>query len=442
MKLNHLLAFLVAITASLPGVALRLGGIHPSPPVATLVSGVAIVAASFVLLWTCDAAQAEVSQALALAGVALIAVLPEYSVDMYFTWQAGKFPGSNYAHYAIANMTGANRLLIGVAWGMIVAVYWFRFRRAVVIEGERRMELFFLALATAYALIIPLKGTLAWYDGLVFLGIYLWYILLAARRHCSECEPEGPAALLRTLSTPYRRLSILVLFLFAGGVILANAKPFCEGLVGTGRLFHINEFLLVQWLAPVASESPEFIVALMFAWRGQAGLALGSLLSAKLNQWTLLVGMIPGVFAASHGSLAHPIPMNNVQMSEILLTATQSVLAVVLLAGLRLSMGGAVLLFGLFIGQFLLPVCSAWFPHLAFGLGSQQIHPVFSVLYIAVAAAIFLQAPKALGQLHRGLSAAPPESEAAAANGETPGPPFKSPHCEKCRWRLAAAGKR
>jgi cation:H+ antiporter len=213
-------------------------------------------------------------------------------------------------------------------------------------------------------------------------------------------------------------------------VILANAAPFCEGLIGTGRVFHINEFLLVQWLAPIASEAPEFIVALVFTWRGQAGLALGSLLSAKLNQWTLLVGMIPGVYAVSHGSLAHPLPADATQFSEILLTAAQSLLAVVLLAGLRLSIGGAMLLFGLFIGQFLLPLCSQWFPALAFGLGAKQIHPVFCILYAVVAVALFLQNPRSIRRLRRGLKISEGEQE------EQP----LTPQCEKCRFRLVSIG--
>jgi cation:H+ antiporter len=189
-----------------------------------------------------------------------------------------------------------------------------------------------------------------------------------------------------------------------GCVILANAAPFCEGLIATGKVLHINEFLLVQWLAPIASEAPEFIVALAFAWRGKAGLALGSLLSAKLNQWTLLVGMIPGVFALSHGTLEHPLPTGNGQMSELLLTAAQSLFAVVLLASLRLSIGGAILLLGLFIGQFILPLLSPVFPGLAFGLGAHQIHPVFSIMYLAVAAALFLQQPRQVFNLvNRGI---------------------------------------
>ncbi|MEN6537497.1 MAG: sodium:calcium antiporter [Bryobacteraceae bacterium] len=408
---KQVVTILLTALAALPGLIVRVSGLELQPPVMALLSGISILAASFVLLWACDAAQSEVSQAVALAVVALIAVLPEYSVDMYFTWQAGKYPASNYAHYAIANMTGANRLLIGVAWALIATLFWLRFRRDVELEDSRRMELFFLGLATAYAFLIPLKGTLAWYDGVVFLGIYVWYLVVAARRPVEEVEPEGPAELFARLPKTQRRLAILAAFLFAGCAILASAEPFCEGLVATGKMFRINEFLLVQWLAPLASEAPEFTVALVFAWRGQASMALGSLLSAKLNQWTLLVGMIPGAFAISHGTLEHPLPMSSGQMSELLLTAAQSLFAVVLLAGLRLSIGNAILLFGLFIGQFILPLFSPMFPGLAFGLDARQIHPVFSIVYCAVAAALFLQQPKQVLKLAGGWESDTEKSE-------------------------------
>ena len=376
----------LAILVTLPGTFARLADLTLSAPTEALLSGMAILGASFLLLWACDAAQADIPQALALAVVALIAVLPEYAVDMYFTWQAGKFPDSDYAHYAIANMTGANRLLIGVAWGVIALVGWVRSRRDVQLDPVRRTELAFLAMATAYAFLIPIKGTLAWYDGIVFLGIYAWYIYVASKQKRCECEDEtGVVALLLGLPARKRRAATMALFLFSAGVILANAEPFCEGLIVTGKLLHINEFLLVQWLAPIASEAPEFCLAIAFAWRGQAGLALGSLLSSKLNQWTLLVGMIPGVYAVSHGSIDHPLPMGSFQLHEIFLTAAQSLLAVVLLLSLRLTLGKAMLLFVLFAGQLVLPGIVQAHPQWFGAIPSDAIHPIFSALYLIIA---------------------------------------------------------
>lgn len=442
---NHFLILLAAL-AAVPGIALRLLGVSFAPPETALIAGAAIVGASFLLLWACDAAQADISQSLALAVVALIAVLPEYAVDMYFTWQAGRHEDSAYAHYAIANMTGANRLLIGVAWGLIAFISYMRHRGAVMIEAERRLELFFLGLATVYALVIPIKGTLAWYDAIVFLAMYGWYIVLAGKRPRGECEAEGPAELLVRLPTTPRRMATAALFVFAAGAILTNAKPFCEGLIGTGKQLRINEFLLVQWLAPIASEAPEFIVAIGFAWRGRAGTGLGSLLSAKLNQWTLLVGMIPAVFAVAHGTLAHPIPMGSFQMHEILLTAAQSLLAVVLLASMRFTMGGAMLLFGLFAGQLIAPTIVEAFPAGApFGLQTWQIHPIFSLLYVAAAAAIFFHNPRLVYSLRHGIRAVRGDSpadqgprgasDAVLHEAEND---VKTPHCVVCRWRLRA----
>jgi cation:H+ antiporter len=399
---RYLAWMLLAALVTLPGTLTRLAGVHMSAPMTAVLAGVAVLGAAFLLLWACDAAQKDISQALAIAIVALIAVLPEYAVDMYFTWRAGHEP--QYAQYAIANMTGANRLLIGIGWVAIAVIFWIKTRKAVFIGRERRTELFFLGLATLYAFVIPIKGSLAWYDGVVFLGLYVWYIIVAGRRPCTECDVDGPAELLMSLRTVPRRLATLGLFLFAALTILANAEPFSEGLVHTGKLLHINEFLLVQWLAPIASEAPEFVVAIMFALRGQAGLALGSLLSSKLNQWTLLVGMIPGVYAASSGQLHSPIPMGSFQMHEVLLTAAQSALAVVMLVTLRLSVGQSLLLLGLFLGQFILPSVVEAFPGLGvLGLQGEQIHQLFSLLYLVAAFTLFLDKPGRFRGLMQGL---------------------------------------
>ena len=82
--------------------------------------------------------------------------------------------------------------------------------------------------------------------------------------------------------------------------------PFEDGeksLVATGKGMGIDEFLLVQWVAPLASESPEFIVAFLFALKGAAAAGMGTMISSKVNQWTLLVGALPAAFALSGGHL-------------------------------------------------------------------------------------------------------------------------------------------
>lgn len=328
-------------------------GLHPSPQWMALSAGLAIFGASFMLSWAAELAQFEIPQALALALLALIAVLPEYAVDMYFAWMAGKDP--TYTAFATANMTGANRLLIGVGWAAVVFAFWLKTRKKEVrLEPEHKIEVLFLGLATLYSFFIPFKGQLDLFDAAIFIAIFVLYMRRASQAEHVEPELEGPAEVMAQWGIPARRLVTLAFFLLSGLTILVAAEPFAEGLLATGRTFGIEEFILVQWLAPLASESPEFIVAILFALRANPGASLGTLISSKINQWTLLIGMLPIVYALSLGEIS-PMQMDRRQIEELFLTAAQSLFAVAVLANLSFSVGEALMLFILFTVQLLIP---------------------------------------------------------------------------------------
>jgi cation:H+ antiporter len=80
-----------------------------------------------------------------------------------------------------------------------------------------------------------------------------------------------------------------VLFVVAAVVVLSAAEPFGRSLVDTRAALGLDEFLLVQWLAPVASEAPEVIVAITFALRGRADDGLGALLAHRCRELPALV---------------------------------------------------------------------------------------------------------------------------------------------------------
>jgi cation:H+ antiporter len=334
-------------------IVIYMAGGHPPPHWMALSSGLSIFGAAFMLSWAAELAQKDIPQALAIALLALIAVLPEYAVDMYFAWQAGKDP--SYTAFAMANMTGANRLLIGVGWAAVVFTFWLKTgTKAIQLEREHKIEIFYLGLATVYSFIIPFKGRLDLTDAAVFIGIFAFYMRAAAKASHVEPELEGPAALIENFGEGVRRLATILFFLFSGFTIFIAAEPFAEGLLATGRKFGIEEFILVQWLAPLASESPEFIVAILFALRAQPGISMGALLSSKVNQWTLLIGMLPVVFAVSAGRLG-PMEMDQRQVEEMFLTAAQSLFAVAILANLSFSLGEAAIIFVLFSTQLFFP---------------------------------------------------------------------------------------
>jgi cation:H+ antiporter len=366
---------LIMMALAWPAVLLRFHVISASHVIETAFFGLGIVSAAFILTWVAEAAERDVPRTLALAGLALIAVLPEYAVDVLFAWKAGDDP--SYAAYATANMTGGNRLLVGLGWSMVVAIFVIRTKGSILkLASVHRNEVGILGIATVYSFIIPLRGGITLFDAAFLISLFGVYVYLASK---GEVEEEsalvGPAESIANLPTTQRRWTLIGLFVYAGAAILVAAEPFAEGLIETGTQFGIDEFQLVQWVAPFASEFPEFLVAGLLAWRLRADAALGALVSSKVNQWTLLIGCLPVAYALSSGSL-DPLPTDNRQAEEVLLTAAQSLLAVILLINLRMSLWEGGVLFVLFMAQFLTP-------------HSIVSRDVFTIMYF-VAAGIFL----------------------------------------------------
>ena len=95
-------------------------------------------------------AQLDISAGLAIAILALIAVLPEYAVDFVFASKGGQsFAQTGAAclpidggtespcSLALANMTGANRLLIGIGWTMVVFIAFYRLKSKGKLPDDR-----------------------------------------------------------------------------------------------------------------------------------------------------------------------------------------------------------------------------------------------------------------------------------------------------------------
>jgi cation:H+ antiporter len=351
---------LAALATGVPAVALRVAHVDVPPLVGVVLFGAGVLAAVALLLWASEAARMDLSGSLALAILALVAILPEYAIDIYFAFTAGSRP--EFAAYAAANMTGANRLLIGVAWPLLVfAAIWAVRRRglpgdrtAVRLAPHRRIEVIFLVIATGYALVIPLTRRLAWYDTVVLAAIFVAYLLRIRHTEAGEEPVAGVAAAVATRPAAARRLVVGALFAVAAALVLASAEPFGRSLIETGATFGIDKFLLVQWLAPIASEAPEVIVAVAFALRGRANDGLGALLAAKLNQWTLLIACLPVAFYLGGGEAAGLL-LDDRQTEELVLTAAQTVFGVAVLLDMRITRVEAILLLVLFGAQFVFP---------------------------------------------------------------------------------------
>ena len=367
---------LLCLLVAAPAAGVRLTQTALAPALALLVFGVAVVASSFVLAWAAEAAEVDISGGLAIAVLAVIAVLPEYAVDLYFAWTAGSRP--EYVQFAAANMTGSNRLLLGLGWSLVVLLALLVARRRtgrgvreLVLDPSYRVEVGFLALASLLALVVPVTGEIHLVLGLVLLGVFAWYLVRMATSGSDE-EPDlvGPAARVGALPTRLRRVAVVGMFVVAAGVVLVSAEPFADALVESGRAFGIDQFLLVQWLAPLSSEAPELIIAMIFALRGKGAGALGLLVSAKVNQWTLLVGSLPVAHLLGGGSAS--LVLDGRQVEEFVLTIAQTLMGIAVLVSLRFPRWAAWTLLALFAVQF--------------GVPGTEGRLVLSAVYVALAA--------------------------------------------------------
>ncbi len=342
------------VALGLPGVTLRLTGTHPDAVLAAFIFGIAILSAAFLLSWAAETAEMDISQGLALAVIAIIAVLPEYAVDFVLAWKAGSSPEEAEKGLAIANMTGGNRLLIGIGWPVVFALFFFRTRlKELIVDRQRSLELAFLSVATLYVLLIPLRHSVTVIDSIVLVSLFVIYLFFTSRVEAAEVELVGPAKAMGALPNRRRRPLVVIVLIFSAIVIFTSAEPFADALVHIGERFGVSEFFLIQWLAPLASESPEVLVAGLLAWRGRAAASMGVLISSKVNQWTLLIGTLPIAFLLSAGefSFTSGLPLDDRQREEIFLTAAQSAFAIAVFANLRMGRKEAVALFLLFATQ-------------------------------------------------------------------------------------------
>ena len=346
---------LITTTFITPAVVVRVLGLHIDPVAALLIFGGAVVAASFLLAWAAEAAQIDVSGGLAIAVLALVAVLPEYAVDLYYAYVSGHNP--EYTQYAAANMTGSNRLLMGLGWPVVVLVSGVVARKAganqragLALAPANRVELGFLLIAGVIAFAIPASGEVHLTLGLALLAWFGFYLYKVSHGDVEAPDLIGTAAALGELPDRRRRIAVAGLFVVSSAVILLCAKPFADNLVAAATELGIDRFLLVQWLAPLASEAPEFIVAVIFASRGKGAAAMATLISSKVNQWTLLVGSLPVAHALGGGDLS--LVLDSRQIEEVLLTATQTLMGVALILTLLFRRGAAWALLVLFVVQF------------------------------------------------------------------------------------------
>jgi cation:H+ antiporter len=375
-RLRHPLAAVVGATLlTIPWIVTwATGSVESLSDLSTVaVSGVAVLGASFLLAWGAETAEKDVPRAFAIAVLAVLAVAPEYAVDALYAWTAGANVGTERgaeaANLAVANMTGANRILIGLGWSGIALFTLYRSMQsadpavdrrpglladAVDLDRDISLEIVFLLVATAFAFLVPLGGGIGMIDTVVLVSLYALYILIVVRGDVEEVEEQvGVPAYFHGYPQAARVVVVLFLFAYSGAMIYTAVHPFAHGLEELGTALGVPPFFMIQWIAPLASESPELIVVAYLVNKARSTAGFNALISSKLNQWTLLIGTLAVVYSIAAGQVG-ALPFDSKQAAEIWITAGQSLFALAILVNFSISGREAVALLVLFVSQVLI----------------------------------------------------------------------------------------
>lgn len=316
----------------------------------------AILLAAMLIAWAAESAQFFVAQGFALAILAWLQTLPEFAVEAVLAWK-------QQVPLLLANLTGALRLLTGLAWPLIyfTAAMFCRLRhkrplKAIPLEDEHCVEVIGLLTPLVYVAWIWFKASLNLVDAAVLIGIYAAYLLVLGRMPPQAAEGADELEVIpRTIVKSRKSVRVVLipgLFVAGGLLIYFTAEPFLASLLAISVLLGVPSFVFVQWVAPFVSEFPEKVSAFYWARTiDRASMALMNMVSSNINQWTLLAAMLPIVYSISRGAPSS-IPFDEQQRLEILMTLGQSLVGMLFLVNMKLVWWEAGTLFSLWFAQF------------------------------------------------------------------------------------------
>jgi len=292
---------------------------------------VGILGTSLLLAWGTTAAQADVSGRLVILFVALVAALPELTVEVQLAI-------TRQAQLVTANLTGATRLdltaaVVMPALGSVLLRSRGQTMPRLVLNPGRRLDLAVLALAALGSLFVVARGRLTLIAGAVFGALYVLYMVRGQGGDDEQPAAIGVAAQIASLDRASRRRLYRALLGFAAAAVFTTARAFPGELLRAGQAFGIDPYLLIQWVIPLFTEVPELVVAgaLVLYRRPAQGVAL--LLAASVTQSTLAFASIPAAYLLGGGGTA--LPLAGRERVELLLTASTTLMAVAALASLE-----------------------------------------------------------------------------------------------------------
>lgn len=360
-----------------------------------------IIFAAVLIGYGADMLEMVLPGGVAIAIVALLQISPEFFVEWATVKRAALEPlfmtkidilyypfmlyrvvpfEPSFTHNAMANLYGANKLLVGFGPPLVFFVYYFfshtRKENYIEFHKIKSYSIFVMLFAILYNFIMYLKNSLMWYDSIFLIIIYIISVVYIGKMeikyektHSSETadkeNEENESFFMRFLKRISKnKAGIVIAFnvyaiafaflVFGGGLLVHYSETFLEVLLEASVLAGIPTFFFIGYVAPFMSEFPEKLVAIGFAMKGEEDTAMINFLSSILSQLTLLTAMVPLVYSFYRGELTG-IVFDHVQSQELLLVVAMVLFSLMMFFDLKFTIRETIMALGLFLWQFMFP---------------------------------------------------------------------------------------
>ncbi len=298
-----------------------------------------LVAASFFLSYGAEHLSARYGGR--FVGRTLMSVattLPEIAIVVYAAAEG------SYG-IALGAGLGSNLLMMTLGLSLMLLIATTRISRSPlrgVDVSKFRLDKVFLVLTAVVSALLFIDGY-TYYDGFLFFGLFVAYLVFAFR----EMKAETRMSRVRTPDSattdashqsievapaagPPRLSTKAVLGFLAGTLgIFAGAGPFIASMEGFAVDSGVSAVILAVVISPIAGEMPEKVSMMILARKGELGasIAVANVLGSKIFNNTLLLAV--AVFGAmASGGFFSRIQATPILGYQMVLTTSVTVLAI------------------------------------------------------------------------------------------------------------------
>jgi cation:H+ antiporter len=244
---------------------------------------------------------------------------------------------------AIGAGLGSNVLMMTLGLALMLLIATTKLSKAPLKRidvSTFKIDKIFLLVSALISAVLLVDGY-NFVDGLIFIGMFVGYVLIAYIEMKREQKVGGPKVIHdginQSISSSEHGLSSrndmtkAILAFIAGTIgIVVGAGPFIHSLQTFSEDIGVSTIVLAVIISPIAGEMPEKISMMILARKGAAGaaIAIANVLGSKILNNSLLLG-VAVIAAMYHGGFFTTIHNSELLWFQMILATSITVVALI-----------------------------------------------------------------------------------------------------------------